>query len=255
MQNYFAYLKSKYSPNTANAYWRDVRDFMILNGNPDKITKGHLRKFLRHLLSQKFSEITIRRKLQAVQNYLSYQKKTGQIQNLPKIHSPKIPSRLPKIISTEKLVAASKEDIYIDVLYSTGIRESELRAIRRRDIDLEALTILVHGKGQKERLVVFGPNLKKHLYNYFCENDISVDARTFPITKSALYRKVRRLFGKGYSPHSIRHSFATHLYNGGANLEAIRMLLGHESLSTTQIYTSVATKKIGEEYKKAFPRS
>ncbi len=168
---------------------------------------------------------------------------------------------------------SSRDLLVIDILYSTGIRVSECVAILVRDININKKTIKVLGKGNKERIVVFGDKTKINIISYL--NEILNDRNDFflfpaqttkrqlkkkPITTRTIYNIVKKYIklvsnNEKLGPHSLRHSFATHLLQGGSDLMAIKDLLGHESLSSTQIYTHLDIKKMKEIYDKSHPHA
>ena len=256
MDNFKNYLEVKYSRQTVKAYLTDLDQFFKVTGAyRSNILKKDISSYIGWLQSKKMAAVTIRRKVQAVRAYLSYLQKTIGNGMLPSQALPKIPKKLPKIIPSEKLISASKENIFIDALYSLGVRESELLNIKISDIDFDRGEILIHGKGGKERLAFFGPKFAAHLKSYLKENPPEPGQPIFNISVWQLIRLVKKYFGPEAGPHTIRHSFATHLYEAGADLMAISKLLGHESISTTQIYTQVSVKHLLAAYKQAHPRA
>ena len=250
-------LQIKYSPATVQAYLKDLEQFIFATGGKDfaDLNRENIAAFARFLESQHFSPMTRRRKIQALRHFIKFSKRQGQIEEPPKTLLPRGESKLPEIIPKKKLIEIAKKDIFIDTLYSLGIRESEMLAIRLKDVDFGRGCILIHGKGGRERLAFIIPEYESHLKRWLADNSFGQDDPIFPITRSTLIRRVKRYFGPEFSPHSIRHSFATHLLEAGANLEAIRMLLGHQWISTTKIYTHVSTSHMREEYLRAFPRA
>jgi site-specific recombinase XerD len=171
---------------------------------------------------------------------------------------------LPDIATAE----GQKESAILELLYSTGIRVSELVNLNRKDINFENGTVRVRGKGRKERIIPFGEKASLAMKRYLRsrgseepgETPVFLAARgkrTYPV---AVARLVRRCIGQiseieKKSPHVIRHSFATHMLNRGADLRAVKELLGHESLSTTQVYTHVSTERMKKVYRQSHPKA
>jgi integrase/recombinase XerC len=198
------------------------------------------------------------------------------------IRTPKQPRRLPKAISVdqiEKLLAApsdgevlgARDRAILETLYSTGIRVSEVVGINRADVDIERQQIIIRGKGRRERVVPLGVHALGSIGKYLTmiESERGPLAPTSPLfvnkhgtrlSSRSVRRKVAKYLEQAgldpdISPHTIRHSFATHLLDNGADLRAVQELLGHQSLSSTQIYTHLTTQKMRDAYDRAHPRA
>lgn len=283
------------SIHTVKNYLHDLTEFsQYLATSQPEILDNHkldvkrisplvLRSFLA-VLFQKNSPSSIARKLSTLRSFFQYWVKKGEIAQNPAraVHSPKVPKRLPKFLSVDEITSliesavtddfkGRREKAILELLYSSGLRVSELTGIDIGSIDLENRIVRVLGKGGKERLVPVGKKAVDKLKDYL---DIRPSVVRRDRESGALFlnnrgerltvRSVQRLIeevirrcgmSKGASPHVFRHTFATHLLNAGADLRSIQELLGHASLSTTQKYTHVNLEHLTEVYKKAHPRA
>ena len=226
------------------------------------------------------SPVTMGRKLAAVRSYGSWLCRVGTLQSNPAraIRNPKAPQNLPRFLSEPEIKSllespddsdlGRRDRAILELLYATGVRASELTGLDTDTIDLDQRTVRVLGKGRKERLVPFGSCAAAAVRDY-------LEVRALWATRStALFLSpngsrlstdgLRKLLAKHLgnaainkrvTPHAIRHSFATHLLNAGADLRAIQELLGHASLASTQIYTHVSTTQLKAIYDKAHPRA
>ena len=244
-----------------------------------------VREFLNYLYGQNYTKSTTARKLATLRSFYKFLMKRGQVQTSPlaAIRTPKQEKRLPKCLDLEQVqklldapgdadVLSARDKAMLEVLYSTGIRVSELVNLEAADMDLNEGILRVTGKGRKDRLTPIGSQAIKALQRYF---DLKqTDPRMQGNTTAKIFlnkhgqalstRSVRRKLDKylvaagldpGISPHTLRHSFATHLLNNGADLRSVQELLGHQSLSTTQIYTHLTTSRVKEAYDSAHPRA
>ena len=245
-----------------------------------------VREFLAYLYGQNYTKSTTARKLATLRSFYKFLIRRGQVSVNPlsTIRTPKQDKRLPKCLDldqVQKLLEApgdgdllsARDKAMLEVLYSSGIRVSELVELETADIDLQEGVLRVKGKGRKDRLTPIGSQAIKALHRYFeirntdlrCQQ--SKNAGRVFLNKhgeSLSTRSVRRKLDKylvaagldpGISPHTLRHSFATHLLNNGADLRSVQELLGHQSLSTTQIYTHLTTARMKEAYDAAHPRA
>ncbi len=247
-----------------------------------------VRKFLEHLSRQHYSPATMARKIATLRSFHRWLEKRGLIATNPMlmIRTPKQSKRLPKAIDVEqveKLLSApddgtllgSRDRAILETLYSTGIRVSELVGINRGDIDETEAALIVRGKGRKERIVPLGSHAVAALRHYASALDVEL-ARTGQrgdhesplfinkhggrLSTRSVRRKVSKYLAQAgldpnISPHTLRHSFATHLLDNGADLRSVQELLGHQSLSTTQVYTHLTTQRMREAYDDAHPRA
>ena len=284
------YLKyeKRYAAHTVDAYLSDLAQFTAYcNESFDltdikEVTHHIIRSWMVHLLDSGVSPRSVNRKLSSLRTYYRFMKKRGYIERNPvsKIVAPKTGKRLPEFVQKDDLKrkidrGANSDQFHeirdftiLNVLYETGMRRSELIQLRDEDLDLDNLQIKVLGKGNKERIVPFGKLLQGKLYDYLSQRD-----QTFEEREEYLFltEKGRKMYPKlvyniinkflssidsagKKSPHVLRHSFATHLSNQGAELNAIKELLGHANLSATQIYTHSSIEKLKKVYETAHPK-
>ena len=252
-----------------------------------KMDVAGIRKFLEHLSHQQYSPATMARKIATLRSFHRWLEKRSLIATNPMlmIRTPKQSKRLPKAIDVEqveKLLSApdhtnllgARDRAILETLYSTGIRVSELVGINRGDIDDTGAALIVRGKGRRERIVPLGSHALAALRHYgsFLDNETNSNGQTD--TDAPLFinkhggrlstRSVRRKVSKyltqagldtNISPHTLRHSFATHLLDNGADLRSVQELLGHQSLSTTQVYTHLTTQRMRDVYDDTHPRA
>lgn len=228
---------------------------------------------------------SVNRKLSSLRSYYRFLRRSGLIENNPfaKITGPKVGKRLPEVVGEKEMktlledidypegFAGNRDRLIIELLYMGGLRRSELLGLNCSDVDFARMTILIRGKGGKERLIPFSQFLGEKLRNYLDERKIFMakedlhDAliitdkakRTYP---KYIYHKVTHYLSlitssEKKSPHVLRHTFATHLADGGADINAIKELLGHSSLAATQVYTHTSIKRLKEAYDRAHPKA
>ncbi len=283
------------SPHTLRGYARDLLDFAEFVGanpsgrapglDPAKVDAISIRGFLAHLRERGASKATAARKLAAVRSFFKYLVRSRLIAASPAegIRTPKQDRRLPRFLDeseVERLMRAPAEDrdafprrdrALLETLYSTGLRVSELVALDIDDIDLRGGFVRARGKGRKERLVPIGSMARAALEAYLTTERIALtggrpteacfvnrdgtrlSARS---VRRTLHRYIARVgLPARTSPHTLRHTFATHLLDRGADLRSVQELLGHESLATTQIYTHVTAERMRASYERAHPRA
>jgi integrase/recombinase XerC len=245
-----------------------------------------IREFLAYLYAQNYTKSTTARKLATLRSFYKFLIRRGlvTVNPLSTIRTPKQEKRLPKCLDLEQVqklldapgdgdLLSARDKAMLEILYSSGIRVSELVELETSDLDLNEGVLRVRGKGRKDRLTPIGSQAIKAVQRYF---DLrALDSRCQASTRAARVflnkhgeplstRSVRRKLDKylvsagldpGISPHTLRHSFATHLLNNGADLRSVQELLGHQSLSTTQIYTHLTTNRMKEVYNTAHPRA
>lgn len=281
--NFLNYIKNKnYSNYTINSYNKDLDNFYVyLNQNNAEIKKVNykfLRGYLTVLYDKKYSKKTIARNISTLKSFFKYLKKENIIKSNPMnlIKTPKIDKKLPKFLNyddLEKILSipdtttflGKRNALILELLYSTGVRVSELVNIKLNDIDLSEEKILILGKGNKERYVLFGRKAKEKILDYLKEK---MDDSPYLIVNrygnKISDRGIRKILDSiileaslsyKISPHTLRHTFATHMLDSGADIEIVRELLGHESLSTTQIYTHVTSESLKRVYSETHPRA
>lgn len=258
------------SKNTIEAYGRDIESFIdfINDKNPDEIVRADLYDFIKNLRAKSYAPSSVTRKIASIKGWFRWLKLNEKIISDPSvaIESPKIPQKLPKVISVneiDKIFSSNlttQEQVIFELLYGCGLRVSELVSLEIKDIDLNSKILRCFGKGSKERIVPLGEKAKKAIKNYldlrslYAKNNskkLLVNKSGRVITRQEIYvlsKKVGKIIEKQISPHVFRHSFATHLLENGADLRVVQELLGHSSVSTTQLYTHVSKKRLKEVY-------
>jgi len=293
IQSFIDYLKfeKRYSAHTIRSYQDDlVQFFDFLDKQFGKLTlteisSSFVRSWLASLKDDAVTARTINRKISTLKSFFKFQLKQGKVENTPmgNIISPKISKRLPVFIKEKDLVDLTNalntntEDwdglntkMLITIFYSTGMRLSELINLKERQVDFSRKQFKILGKGNKERIIPAGVDLLAIIKDYINEkrktfekaDDVllvnSKGKKIYPkyaynLVRSILQEEVKTLDKK--SPHILRHTFATHLMNNGANLDAVKELLGHASLASTQVYTHNTIEKLKKVYKKAHPKA
>ena len=290
--NYLTHERA-YSPHTVTSYGNDLREFEAYLANTENVLKTHeadadlIRGWAMELMAAGRSATTVNRKLSSLRTYYKYLLKKGAIAVSPmqSVRGPKKKKPLPQFVresDMERLLddtltddswQGRREHVIIQLFYETGIRLSELVGLNVGDVDLVRKTIKVTGKRNKQRIIPIGDSLVQNLKEYIGEKDVEFGlsstlspqplfitdkgARVYP---AWVYRLVRKNLSqvvtlKKRSPHVLRHTFATAMLNGDAELEAVKELMGHESVSTTQIYTHTTFEELKKAYSKAHPRA
>lgn len=277
------YIKNKnYSNYTIDSYNKDLDNFYIYlkqnNTDIKKVNYKFLRGYLTVLYDKKYSKKTIARNISTLKSFFKYLKKQNIIESNPMnlIKTPKIDKKLPKFLNyddLEKILSipdtttflGKRNALILELLYSTGVRVSELVNIKLNDIDLSEEKILILGKGNKERYVLFGSKAKEKMLDYLKEKTddspyLIVNRYGNKITDRGIRKILDSIILEAslsykISPHTLRHTFATHMLDSGADIEIVKELLGHESLSTTQIYTHVTSESLKRVYSKTHPRA
>lgn len=282
--------EKKYSMNTIINYRDDLElfsDFLVIEKVQDikKIDYQLIRKYLNYLYDKKYASKAIARHISSLRSFFKYLKKYDLINNNPMllISNPKQEKKLPKILYPKELETLMnipnlntplglRDSLILELLYSTGVRVSELVNIRLKDINFNSKEINILGKGSKERIVLFGKTceykLKEYLskgrdklYNLKYSSDYLLLSKT---GRKINPREVRNVLDDivaasglkiHISPHVLRHTFATDMLNNGADLRSVQELLGHESLSTTTIYTHLTNERLRGVYLNAHPRA
>ena len=277
------------SPRTVDAYRRDLLRFVKFAGGagkngPESITPADLREYIFHLSGLGLAPTSARRAQSALRTYFGFLLQEGILEHDPTdgLESPKVGRPLPEVLDSEEvlgLLEAPRLDspVYwrdkaiLEVLYATGVRVSELIGLKVPNLDLELGLCTVWGKGAKERMVPLGGPARMALQRYLREvrqkldqgssgGHVFLNRKGGPLSRTAIWNLVKeaaRAAGlrKKVSPHTLRHTFATHLLEGGADLVAVQELLGHADISTTQIYTHVDREYLRGVHEKYHPRS
>lgn len=290
LYKFLDYLKyeRKYSNLTINNYGRDIEYFFEFLKDK-KITNiknakyQHIREYLVHLHNHQYSKKTISRYISSLRTFFKYLYIEEIIDNNPMIlvSNPKLDKKLPTFLYTndlENLLACPnldtiygiRDSLILELLYSTGIRVSELVNIRLKDINFNDKQIKILGKGNKERYVLYGQVCSEKLTNYLnnCRSKFNTKNSEYLLlgkSGAKLTTRFIEILLKKYqnqaqikvkvTPHTLRHTFATHLLEGGADLKTVQELMGHESLSSTQVYTHVTSERLRNVYLHTHPRA
>ena len=282
------WLESGLSENTLNAYRSDVKRYAayleIRRVSLHTGTREHLQDYLGERFRSGARSATAARQLSTVRRFYRYLVREGVVRQDPteNVQSPKLPRGLPKTLTeaqVESLLSAPDSDTLLgcrdkamlETLYASGLRVSELVGLQMSEIDTTSGVVRIVGKGNKERLVPLGDSAVAAVATYLREvraqilgehrdDAVFVTRRGRSMTRQAFWQLIKRyavkaeIDTKSLSPHTLRHAFATHLLNHGADLRTVQMLLGHADLSTTQIYTHVARERLKQLHATHHPR-
>lgn len=276
------------SPHTISSYGRDLKQFVdFLEGRESRLSKIdnlHIRTFMAHLHERGLKKSSLARKLASVRSFLQFCLKKRWVEDNPAkiVSTPRQEKHVPSFLSEEEMaefleIPRSEKPLVVrdrailELLYATGMRVSELVGGNTEDVNFSDRLIRVRGKGKKERLVPFGRMAEESLKHYLTkrplllkenirENAIFLNYAGKRLTPRSVQRSVDKYLRltatqRKISPHSLRHSFASHLLSRGADLRVIQELLGHESLGTTQKYTHLDLGRLLEVYRKSHPRA
>lgn len=286
--NYISYEK-RYSYHTIRAYQKDLNQFstyLIKQYQLNDVTKAghqHIRSWLVYLIEEGISTRSVLRKLSTLKSFYKYMLRNKRIDLNPTlvIIPPKTPSRNPEFVDEENMsdlfekvdfsndFSGVRDKLILEVFYATGIRLSELIELQEADISFHNNTLKVLGKRNKERIIPFTKRMEEQLLIYLqmkknngfeAENRLFVTDRGEKMYPRMVYRIVNKYLGlvttlSKKSPHILRHTFATHMLNRGADLNAIKEFLGHANLAATQVYTHNTVEKLKKIYQQAHPRA
>lgn len=278
-----------YSDDTVKAYGEDIRQFQEFGGedvglqSPSEVVVDVVREWMIHLMNLGYATTSVNRKLSSLRSYYKYLLRKGEVKVDPlrKITGPKNKKNLPVFVKESEMnrllddedfgegFEGCRDHLVIAMFYATGMRLSELIGLDDGDVDFAASVIKVTGKRNKQRLIPFGEELRAEMEAYVKQRDESVPVRSgaFFVRKTGerLYPNIVRkivtrnlskvVTVKKRSPHVLRHTFATSMLNHDAELGAIKELLGHESLATTEIYTHATFEELKKVYNQAHPRA
>ncbi len=274
-------IDKKYSSNTIESYKRDLEKFYLFNQSKNikirSITKETMRDYLKYLKNQNMDDRSISRNISCIRTFYKFLLLEKVIVNNPSefIELPKLKKSLPTVLSVEevdKLLNIEVIDAYsarnkamLELMYATGLRVSELISLKLTDVDLNEAIVKTMGKGSKERIIPLGDYaikaLDEYIYGYrasLMKNKVNdylfLNNHGNKLTRQGFFKMIKKLAKEkkietNFSPHTLRHSFATHLLDSGADLRSIQELLGHSDISTTQIYTHVSNELLKENYK------
>jgi integrase/recombinase XerC len=292
IQSFIDYLtfERRYSAHTIRSYQDDLVsffDFLALQYGAlslPEVSPSLIRSWLASLKDQGLSSRSVNRKISSLKSFYKYQLRSGVVEQSPMsaITSPKVSKRLPVYVEQRDIVTLFDEIVFPDdweggtdrlllaIFYHTGMRLSELVNLRERQVDVSNRTLKVLGKGNKERVIPVSPVLVEYIQAYSRQKRVVLEApdTVYLLVNSKgkklyaqyVYRAVRKYLGRvttidKKSPHVLRHTFATHLTNSGADLNSVKELLGHSSLAATQVYTHNTIEKLKDVYKKAHPKA
>jgi integrase/recombinase XerC len=290
-QSFFSYIEyeKRYSKHTLEAYKSDIEQFALFlkkNECSESPFATHLdiRNWIVSMMEQKVSARSINRKISTLKSFYKFLMRKGEIKKSPlgKVQSPKTSKRLPVFVELpgiEKLLKevefpegyeGLRDKMIIELFYGTGMRRNELINLKENDVDSYNSQIKVLGKGNKERLIPIHPALQASVKNFVSEKKRLLETQTGdylivtekgkklePATVYAVVKKYLSMVTTvdKKSPHVLRHTFATHLMNNGADINAVKELLGHTSLAATQVYTHNTIDKLKEIYRQAHPKA
>ncbi len=278
--NYLSFEK-KYSENTVESYKRDLNDFdNYFKKEIKKINHEDIKNYIQNL-GKNLEAKTISRHISSLKSFYKYLKLTNQIKTSPlaNINNPKTQRKLPNILTEDEvndlLDINLKTDFdfrnkaMLELMYSSGLRVSELINLKVNDIDIQNEVVRIFGKGSKERIIPLDEYATEALNNYINDhrfnlfkhgenNYLFLNNHGNQMTRQGFFKILKKIaleknIKKDFSPHTLRHSFATHLLKHGADLRSIQELLGHSDISSTQIYTHISNEKLHENYKNFHP--
>ena len=278
-------LEKRYSVHTTVSYKNDLTQFNLYLSNFysgiefDKVEMFHVRSYMVHLLESKLAKSTVARKVSSIKSLYKFLKKEELVSSSPVqlLETPKLDSRLPVFLKEEEVInlfenfkfkdsfSGKRDKMILYLFYQTGIRLSEL--IGLKDVDVRNGELKVLGKRNKERIIPFSNNIQPLIDQYLTlKNKLDFKNKYFFVTDKGnklyekfVYRKVNHYLSmvsskQKKSPHILRHTFATHMLNNGADLNSIKEILGHENLSATQVYTHNTFQKLKSIHKQSHPR-
>ncbi len=283
INDFLKYMQNRnMSPHTIRSYKVDLLEFSeFLKTNygvehPSRVNVDHIRNFVASLVRHGYEKRSINRKLSAIRSFYRYLNRHGivDIQPATAVRSFKLPRKLPTFLTEaemERLFELTdlslRDRTILELLYGTGIRASELCNLKLHDIDWEREIIRVHGKGGKQREIPLTRTALRWLREYVQTGDkikmdelgLFLSRKGTPITTRTLQRIVKKHLMKvshktGISPHTLRHTYATHLLNRGCDLRTVQLLLGHRSIASTQIYTHLTLKELKKIHEITHPR-
>ncbi len=281
----YIYIEKRLSANTKDAYKRDLVSFSTFLDNKKvvNIKSEDIREYIKYLNEQKEKDKTIARKIVSIRTFFDYLMRENIIEVNPceKVESPKLKKTLPKTLNEEeinilldikpKTALEWRNKAMIELMYAAGLRVSELVELEVNDVNLKDNYVRVFGKGKKERIVPMADITTDILNEYinvyrnsllkgYLTDKVFISSYGKGMTRQGFFKNLKKIakekgIKKDFSPHTLRHSFATHLLEHGADLRSIGELLGHENIKTTQIYTHVTNTKIKNDYNEFHPRN
>ena len=266
-------LEKGLSQNTLDAYRRDLESFAdsVDISDVNSVDRLMINTYVRSLRENKYAPTSIIRKVASLRGFFKWASSIGILEKNPAstLEQPKIPQKLPKVVSIREIEEMLHNNltpiqhVIMELLYSCGLRVSELVNLKINDIDLSSKYVRCVGKGSKERIIPMGETAKNIIKEYlqtrvFLVKKYNLDTKKLlisenggKITRQDVYNFIHeqgKLIHRNISPHTLRHSFATHLLENGADLRVVQELLGHSDVSTTQLYTHISKKRLKEVY-------
>ena len=277
ISQYLEYLELEkgLSSNTIDAYRRDLYDFTAAvceeSNNINDIDRTDISKYVRTLKEKQLAPASIIRKIASLRGFFKWVTAVNILKKNPAatLEQPKVPQRLPKVLSIKEIEEILHSNltplqaVIIELLYSCGLRVSELVNLKVTDIDFSSKYVRCFGKGSKERIIPIGEKAIEKLNKYLPHKDLILKKYNLtskkllfneygrPLNRQDIYNLIHqkgKLIHRSISPHTLRHSFATHLLENGADLRVVQELLGHSDVSTTQLYTHISKKRLKDVY-------
>lgn len=265
-------LEKGLAQNTIMAYERDINALLEhFGGEIENLTRANISSYIYYLKENKYTATSVARKIASIKGFFRWACANGYFKTNPTefLEQQKLPKRLPKVLSVEEInkileeKLTSVQRVIMELLYGCGLRVSELAQLDITDIDIRAKYLRCLGKGSKERLVPLNKNAIKALNNFYPEREYLLNKYNLETKKLLLHDSGKSFtrqdiynfihaqgqkLHKSISPHTLRHSFATHLLENGADLRVVQELLGHSDVATTQLYTHISKKRLKEVY-------
>lgn len=269
----FLEIEKGLSQNTIDAYRRDLGDFFDYYAELeiDKIQRTQINTYVRNLHEKEFSATSVTRKIASLRGFFKWvcANEHSPVNPTLTLEQPKVPQRLPKVMTMQEINEILNQDlskiqrVMLELLYGCGLRVSELVNLKINDYDLKGKFLECTGKGSKDRIVPMGNKACEAVKDYLPERDflvqkfnlktkqLLINEKGKNVTRQEVYTFIHeqgKKIHKAISPHTLRHSFATHLLENGADLRVVQELLGHSDVSTTQLYTHISKKRLKEVY-------
>ena len=273
ISQYLEYLELEkgLSQNTIDAYRRDLYSFADGGKSIEEVDRTYINNYIRSLKERRLAPTSVIRKVASLRGFFKWATSMNILEKNPAstLEQPKVPQRLPKVVSIKEVEEILHEDlselqlVMVELLYSCGLRVSELVNLKIGDIDINSKYVRCFGKGSKERIIPIGGKAIKALNRYLSCRELifkkyNLTSKKLLVNDSGRYINRQDVYNfihacgkkihKNISPHTLRHSFATHLLENGADLRVVQELLGHSDVSTTQLYTHISKKRLKDVY-------